>query len=271
MARLFLTILILVFRLELVYGQFTYHVPHIVFGTASGDPHDPKGLRAWYTEFQVANPSRSEPVTITINVKNNDGSPLLGFSAPRTLIPTSTVSLTLSPLSVATALLSIGQPVVLNTGWALVEATGPLSVTTVVFDATATCDPSQPPNVCSTVIRVNTSATLVPTIGTDFVLFANYIQPPTSDFRATGIALLNTSRTEMASVIIQFWQQTGTTHHEVALTLPPQTKISKFLHEIGEPAVVFGAARVQSSTPVALAVVEVRNGQWVTTPAAHVQ
>jgi hypothetical protein len=108
-------------------------------------------------------------------------------------------------------------------------------------------------------------------VGQDFLFPARFLPPspvPQAG-AATGIALLNTSSTESALVTIQFLQN-GSLVSEVQLTLPPQTQIARVLNELGllPYTPIGGIARIQSSQPLAVAVVDLTGGAWITVPAS---
>jgi hypothetical protein len=87
----------------------------------------------------------------------------------------------------------------------------------------------------------------------------------------TGVALLNPSREESATLEVDFHLVDGSLLDSVELEIPPGAKRAQFLHEKGlfpdlDP-LARGSVRIRSSQPISVLVIRVDVTYWSTYPA----
>jgi hypothetical protein len=236
---------------DVVTAQVTYYFPHVINGYISSNRN------RYVTEFFIMNPSATVPVDIKIRLYNKTGSPLNAFADAR-FNPFSTWSFKLGPRAVT--LFNTVARTDAELGWAKVEATGELNVSTVLQEVT-------PSSVLKSVV----------TIPSNELVTRFSAQAHVNTFGNVGMAILNPS-SEAAAVTVELFSDLDAQRPVATrtITIAPQNNVAAFLdsdeylnnllprNSTGQ--LFNGVMQVTSSRPISAALVFIKDGGWLYWP-----
>jgi len=241
----------LVVQSQRALAQTEILVPQVVDGK---DPESPAGTRfEFMTEFFVESQS-DQRVEVRIVLTTNEGDPMERFiksAAPGGFILDNEITFNLEPHGATYATtVGVGALGAVQVGWAQINADGPIGLVTNLkyyeasgsggFLSSAGVIVDPPARAFSSVVRV------VPG-------------------NSTGIAMLNSSQTEPASVHFLLRDHEGAEVGSTTVEIPAHGKIAQFLDEEGlfpGTNLQIGSVLINSDVPLSLIIIHVEGKSW---------
>jgi len=241
-----LLVLGLAFESRLALGQTEILVPQVVDGS---DPESPEGTRfEFMTEFFVENQS-DQRIQVRIGMTTNEGEPMERFlrsASPGGFTLGDEVTFYLEPHGATYATtVGVGAPGLVQVGWARVTADGPIGLVTNLkhYDASGSGE------------SLSSAGVIVDPPARAFSSVVRVLQG-----NSTGIAILNSSDTEPASLNLLLRDHDGTEVGSATLEIPAHGKIAQFLDEEGlfpGANLQVGSVLITSDVPLGVIIIHV--------------